>query len=272
MGRPRRLGGQAPLDQYRGYMLGWLRNKESTYSRYVHSLRFLEDSTGKPFLSDLSVRLVGDDVVQTIIANPQLAPETCAMFLKAAKSWEKAGGFLKWWVPNGLLDLTYSKPAHQPKPSLTPSQVQTLLGICRTAREWRLVALGLFAGMRVGDAERLREEDWLEDRLRYVARKTGKPVDVPLHPELTKLRQVILNDPPGANTLKVLGARLNKRTKFKWSPNTLRATFTQRLLDLEVPLWVVKDLRGDAHKEVVFQHYAVVPWGTKVAAIEQLSY
>lgn len=261
-----------PLEQYRGYLLGWLRNSESTYDRYVHSLRFLERSTGKPFLSDLSIRLRPDDVVQTIIANPQLAPETCSMFLKAAKSWEKAGGFLKWWTPNGLLDLTYPKPASTPRPSLTPRQVQILVETCRTAREWRLVGLGLYAGMRVGDAEALTEQEWLDDRLRYTAAKTKRLVEVPIHRELDKLKRVILNDSPAKGSLKVLGNRLSKRTPFDWCPNTLRATFTQRLLDLGTPLWVVKDLRGDSPKEVVFAHYATVPFPHKVEAIERLHY
>lgn len=268
----RSLGQQTPLEQYRGYLLGWRRNSPSTFSRYVHDLRFLEDVTGKNFLSDLSVRLNHQDVVNAIVANPQLAPESASLVIKAAKSWEKAGEFLGWWAANGILHISYPKPSRVPKPSLTMKQVGVLLDSCKTAREWRLVGFGLFAGMRVGDAERIREQNWLDDRIRYQAKKTKNPVEVPTHPELQGLRRVILNDSPEGGVLKMVAVRLRDRVGFYFSPNTLRATFTQRLLDLEVPLFVVKDLRGDVQRDVVFQHYATVPMPLKMEAISTLAY
>ena len=269
----RSLVRQTPLEQYRGYLLGWRQNKLSTFERYLHDLRFLEQASGKPFLSDtVSVRLDHHDVMAAVIANPDKAPETQACIVKAAKSWEKAGEQLGWWKANGLLNLSFPKPKPELKPSLTDRQVQALLGVCRTAREWRVVALGLYAGMRVSDSTALRERDWHEDRIRYTARKTGNKVEVPIHLELAGLKRVICNDYPEGEVLKMTARRLRDRVDFYFTTNTLRATFTQRLLDLGVPLWVVKDLRGDAPKEVVFTNYAVVPFPDKQGAISTLDY
>lgn len=262
-----------PLDQYVGYLRSWKRNAEGTITRYVGILEKLEQTSGKPFLSDRSIRLTHQDVVAAVTTHPQYAPETLAMFVKAARSWEKAGGFLGWWTPNGILDLSYPAPVSAPDPPLTEVQVGKIWRSCKTSREWRLVAVGLFAGPSVGDIERMDAPCWGEDRLRYTRRKTGRQVQVPLHPQLAALKSVILN---GSNiapgSLKVLAGRLAKRTGFHWTSNTLRRTFAQRLLDAEVPVWVVKSLMGHAPRDVLFTNYAVIPFKHLQAAIDTLHY
>jgi integrase len=266
------------VEQYRGFMQGWKHSADGTVRRYLDALRFLEQATGKPFLSDLSNRLNHHDVVGAIVANPGYAPESNAILVKAAKSWEKAGEFLGWWKANGILELSYGVPAHDPDPPLSQKQVDILWHSCRTAREWRLVAIGLYAGPSVGDIERMDAPCWLDDeplgpRLVYRRKKTGRKVEVPLHPRLASLKDVILNDSGlGEGTLKQTAQRLRKRTGFHWVPGSLRRTFSQRLLDAEVPVHVVKNLMGHAPREVLFSHYATVPYGQKEAAIGTLDY
>lgn len=271
-GRGRRPVTNSRVAQATGYWTTWENLAPSSVARYLSGLRFLAGSSHKDFMEG-GERLTTDDVVKVVISNPQLAPSSRSTLVKSAKAWERAGGFLGWFTPNGILDMHYPVPPSQPGPALKPSEVSGLVAACTTSRHFRLVYLGLYAGTRVSEATKMDADCWEADRLTFVSDKTKREVEVPLHPELVRLKDVILADselPP--QSLKATARQLRERTGVSFTSNSLRRTFIQRLLDLDVPVWVVDDLVGHAPKSVTFSNYARIPWHHKTEAIGVLNY
>lgn len=263
-----------PLEQFRGFMRTWRLSAVSTLARYETELRRLEQHSGKPFLYDTSIRLMSEDVINCLIAHPDLKPESRAMIVKAAKAWDKAGLALGWWKESsGIQELELPRGPNEPLPALEPWQAKALMKACRTSRHWRLVYLGLFTGAAVGDAERMDEQCWKPDRIVYRRAKSGLKVEVPLHPELARLKDVILAD-SGLPTqaLKAQARWLRDRVAFDFTPHALRRTYYQRMLDKRVPIWVAGALMGHAPMGMGLREYGFIPWEQKQEAIAALDF
>lgn len=101
---------------------------------------------------------------------------------------------------NPLSGIPSVKPDHIEKGVFTPGEIAALL---RSAQgtDWKGVILtGYYTGARLQDISKLRWESvHLENRrIRFVAQKTGKPVELPMHPELEEflLHELMSSDNP----------------------------------------------------------------------------
>jgi integrase len=184
---------------------------------------------------------------------------------------------------NPLKGISRIKADHVEREVFTPEEVAALLKVA--SLEWQgVVLLGFFTGARLTDISTLC---WgnihLETRrIRFVAKKTGRPMEIPMHPELEKfLLQMPTSDDPrtflfptlaGRRTagrgglsnlfiglMKKAGiapgeARARKgeagRSRSARSFHTLRHSFNSSLANLGVSQEIRQQLVGHASREV----------------------
>lgn len=198
--------------------------------------------------------------------------------VNAVKTWHR------WAVLEGLKEPNALEAVHTPRvfptqaPPLNLEQVNTLVKRCDSPRDHRLIWLGLFAGLRIGESATITASSWLPDRI-VVLGKGRKVREVPVHPALRSLRDLILQDEetPALPDYHRRGAAMSwsrrmmeKRAGFMFKPHSLRRTFATRLYEADVAFEVVGELLG--HAGNVTSLYAQVSWSRKVRAIQSLDY
>lgn len=227
-------------------------------------------------------QLIDAEHVRECFRLPGLSTSAKNTILAASRSWHK------WLVleglaePNKLMALRSPKVQSHQAPPLSNQDINTLLRLCRTAREHRLLYLGLYAGLRVGESATVNEDSWYDDRLRIIG-KGSKLREIPVHPELARVRDVILSAPAskrpehqrgwnnGHNAMQECRRKMIKRTGVAYFvTHQLRRTFATTLYEADVPFEVVAALLG--HAGNVTSLYAPVSWRKEVEAIERLSY
>jgi integrase len=155
---------------------------------------------------------------------------------------------------------------------MTVEEMRSVLDACRTPLDYRVVYPGAFQGLRVSDSAILEDAHFLDDRLAFTSVKTGKWLEVPLHEELARVKNMILSRSTTAGALKSRCQSLSHYTGIPFSTHTLRRTFARRHDDLGTQEGVVIELLGQEQVTVYRRHYAAVSWVAMTEAQARLSY
>ncbi len=146
---------------------------------YLGGLRRLEQFCGK----DVAELTVQD--VRRFLRQPDMHPSTKNSTLVALKAFHRFGVLEGYWAPSAIREMRGPKLIRNPKPHLSADEARTLLDFCKRPNDTRLFYLGLLAGLRVSETASIGEDEWLEDRLRFMG-KGRKVREVPLHPALAE--------------------------------------------------------------------------------------
>lgn len=248
------------------YLLGERNLTPSTAFTYEQSLMRLERFTG------IEAHLISVAEMRRFLRESDFNPGTKSGSLVAMKAfhrWAEVEG--EPWANAAFQSLVAPKQLRNPKPSLEVVEARTLLTVCRRSREFRVIGLGLLAGLRVSEAASISEEEWLRDRLRFVG-KGRKLREVPIVPELAALKGMILQrGPTTADSLKGICRSLSHVTGVPFTSHTLRRTFSNTLRRAGVPREVIGAILGHAPVSVT-ETYTPVEFEEMVDAMKRLSY
>lgn len=249
------------------YLTGELNRSPRTALTYETNVARLEELIGKP-AEEITV-----EDWRRFSRTTELKPRSKSGMFAALKS------YLRFLTIEGLADRSPLLDVPGPKiitdedddlPPLTVDDARRVIAACKTAKDYRLVYLALYGGLRISEAESINETHWLEDRLRFTG-KGRKKRSVPLHPELEKVRHVILSNPVEEKGLKHTAPSLSHATGIVFTAHTLRRTFSGTLREMRISTDVIAKLMGHAEK-VTSQSYARVTWAEMVEAVSGLRY
>ena len=286
------------------YAKGTIVRYKSSYNTYV------KDS----FLSDM---MIGDVQASTI----QKFYNELDVSEAGLKSINKfMSGFYKWMLRNGYSDnvlLAVELPKKDPNKRKNDiliwedDEIEAILkalddavGLSAPHRQYFLVFVLLYTGMRISEALSLRYSD-IRDDVIYVDRqyymgemkppKYGSKRQIPMHEELKRAFQIhkawheqemvsngyetdyVFTTSSGqlyhvSSVHKAL-MRFYKKIGVPYkSMHTYRATFCTQLCRCGVPLEVASKLLGHKSMEVTAKHYALVRQETQRDAISKLTY
>ena len=249
-----------------------------TYARYI---RELVEAVG----ADVKIRDVDDGVADTFarrLAARPISPNTYNKHLGGyALVWDVVMGVVgvssnPWrTIPRKRLDTSVRR-------ALTDDECERLLAAADGETK-ALLAIGLYTGLRLGDAVHLRRGD-VHDGAVFVerTRKTGASVGIPLHPRLAAIldahggrdaltptlaktydehgnssvvrlmRRVF--EKCGIETSASAGTKSGSRARPLCGFHSLRSTFVTRCVAAGVPQAVVQTLVGHASQRMT-QHY-----------------
>lgn len=206
------------------YELNELKQAPRTVEAYVARLGMLEKVVGKPW------HRVTSDELREFKRRTDYSSQTVAGIVVALHQAHRWGALEGHWRLNGICDVRVPKVENEGHPPLPNCQVRTLLKGCRKPVEFRLVFLGLYAGLRVSESARIKEADWQDGMLTFKASKTRGKRRVPVHPELDKARFAILCSKPSTpQNLHRACRQMRKRLGLDFTPHTLRSTFATAL-------------------------------------------
>lgn len=171
-----------------------------------------------------------------------------------------------------ILNIRGPKKPKRIRAALRPDQVPVVLDCCRTPNEFRVIYLGLYQGMRISDSAQIRREHTGPDRFAFVSVKNGKLVEVPMHREVAKVMDFILQKSPSRDVLKHACAAVSTLSGFSFTSHTLRHTYSRTMDRLGIQEGVVEELLGHEQQSVYRRHYAPVMWEPMVEAQERLVY
>lgn len=198
-------------------------------------------------------------------------PATKNATLVALKAYHRWGELEdKPWANPKLANLVGPKQHRQPKPALSIEEAAELLEVCRRPNEYRVVYLGLLAGLRISEAASITSSEWLSDRLRFYG-KGRKRRDVPVVAELEAVKTEILSNATTAGTLKHVVRSLGHVTGIAFTSHALRRTFSVTLSEAGVPREVIGDLLGHAPMTTT-EIYTPVRESEKFEAMAKLHY
>lgn len=252
---------------FSSFLTAELGRSDGTVKLYLGQLRRLERMLNKP-VEDF-------DVVdlRRVKMNPAFSDEYKRSLIVAFRQW-RSWGVLEGHWEEAPVDRVQPPSVNDSIPSrpLERSRVLTIFDSCRaTALEQRLVFLGLYAGLRVGESAALDPSIYEDGWLVFRGNKNGRVREIPVHPELERALPVIFSKPPThVETLKKVKARIVARTGFDFITHQLRKTFASELYDVDVSDRIVKDLLG--HKPDVTGRYIFVSRRRKREAIARLDY
>lgn len=259
------------LERFAVYTVSELGLAQRTAKSYSFSLKCLSKWAGKP--------------LEEITAEDLRAFKREADYKTSTKQQVVvAHQFHKWgvveglWEPGSILAIRTPRYVHAaPKPPVSPATALRMLEACRRPLEYRLVYLGLYAGLRIAESASVDESNWRRDRIAIVG-KGSKPREVPLHPELVRVRDEILAAKPASvgvlhSSLVVLRERINvvDEGTNPVTSHALRRTCATEMYDYGgVPYEVVAKLLG--HGADVTARYARIGWDRMKEAIAMLDY
>jgi site-specific recombinase XerD len=246
------------------YLVGERNLSLMTACTYENSLRCLERFLDKP------AEGADSDDLRRFIRESPLHPTTKNGVMVGMKAFHRWGVLEKEWPLSSIAEVPGPKLIHNPKECLTTAEAATLLQVVRRPNEARLLCLGLYGGLRVGEMVRIDAESWRDDRLRFVG-KGRKTREVPVLPELAAKRDLILSRTSSDSALKQVVRTLVYLTGIQFSSHTLRRTFATHLSEDGVPREVVGALLGHAPASTT-EIYAPVRWTEKLDAMDMLSY
>lgn len=135
-----------------------------------------------------------------------------------------------------------------------------------------MIYLGLYAGLRVSESERIDDAAWSEERgrLTFVG-KGRKQREVPIHPELARVKENVLVKPVGVGCLKHSCRALAYASGIAFTSHSLRRTFAVNLSEAGIGREVIGALLGHAPLSVT-ESYCPVRWSEAVEAVSALTY
>jgi len=160
---------------------------------------------------------------------------------------------------------------------LTGPESRSLLSAARGSYQTRLIYLGLYAGLRFEEIRSVSPTSWVMgvsggQQLRIWG-KAGIYREVPVHPELERVRHRILERDCTRRNLLTAMSHLRERLEIPYmTTRTLRRTFSDALSDCGVEREVVGALLGHSPSGITARHYAPVRPREKASAISRLHY
>ena len=238
----------------------------STVSQYGHRCNTWERLVGKP------MREITADDARAVKHSGMVGPAAVKGLITTLHAYHKFGAAMGYWEMNGIMLVTAPRRIeHHTAPPLRIEHARLLLATCRRSSEYRLVYLGLYGGLRIGESAAIREADWKWDRLWFRREKTRRYGEVPIHPNLEKAKESILaGSPSDASGLQRAKRGMEERLGISFISHQLRRTFSSCLYDAEVPDEIVGDLLG--HTGSVTRLYAKISTDKRKRAIEMLPY
>jgi integrase/recombinase XerC len=239
--------------------------------------RWFEQTNGRALEPGLVTSVDLREYQSHMLAVRGLKPATANRRLAAVKAW------LSWCREQGKIDSLPRFPRRASEPERAPraldklevARLERALERGGTPRDRALVALMLYAGLRVGEAVSLRVEDVeLTERRGKVVVRAGKGIkrrEVPLGAEARRAVREYLEAErlgdwlfPGANgghiTARAVQAAVKKYAYLARldpeavTPHTLRHTFAARLLRGGADIVVVAGLLGHARLDTTARY------------------
>lgn len=247
------------------YELKELRQSPRTVQAYRERLKALERFFGKQWWE------ITHDELREFKRTDRYAVQTISSMITALRQAHRWGALEGLWKLNGICEVRGPKVTNQSHPPLSPDDTRTLLASCVRPLEYRLVYLPLYAGMRISEAARIGEDEWKDGLIRFAGAKTRRVREIPVHPELAKVRSAILCSPVSTpSNIHRAKNRMKRRVGIEFSLHNLRSTFAHSLEESDTPWEVLASLLG--HALGVTERYAVVSLRRKREAIEALAY
>lgn len=258
------------FQRFRDYLLLEAGLAERTAKGYVADLVRLARYVGKPIIS-----LEPDDL-RGFVREADCSPSTklrTAVSARQFYSWAALEGHRKL---DAIVAVRTPKIVRKPKARVSDETARLLLSSVRTALEYRVVFFGLYAGLRIAESASVGEGEWRGDRLVIVG-KGRKQRDVPVHPELAKVRHHILEKiPKDVQVLHSSLRRMRERVRAydtEGNPvrsHALRRTFGQALYDSGTPWEIVRKVLG--HGEDVTDLYVRVRFEQMKEPVSRVTY
>lgn len=249
------------------YALHELGMKSSTVAQYVARLGYAEQATGKP------LREIGPEDLRRLKRErpPGWGSSHLKGVLVAFRLFHDWGVLEGLWTRNDADLVKGPRVLDEDIPPLEAHKVRRLMAACRRPLEYRLVYLGAYAGMRIGEAASISGEMWGEGWLRFRGEKNDRIREIPVHPDLEAVKWKILAHPPTYDsTMQRVKRRLADRAGIHFVAHQLRKSFSNTLWDAGVPDRIVKALLG--HSQDVTGRYIEVSRRMKLEAVKLLSY
>lgn len=237
----------------------------NTGTAYITSINRIERFTGKSFV-DLAYDV---PAVRTFLREAEFASATKAQALAALKSVLKFMHLEGYIGYSPIQEIASPKKTRHVKRALSLPSVHKLLAACKRPVEYRLIYLGLYAGTRVSESARVGADDWVEDRI-HILGKGRKWREVPVHPELVRVRDVILSKAYSDQTLKHVATAMSETLSIDFSSHDLRHTFSRTLRDMRVDRFILGALLG--HAPSTTEIYAEVTFPEMQEALFKLNY
>lgn len=261
----RRLRSHDLITRFADYQLHELEHAPRTTQMYVRRLAYAERLTGKP------IHLVTADDLRLLKRTCELSSESIKGIVVAVHQFHIWGALEGLWPQNGICLVRTPKVTSDTPRALPMAHAQALLAACHHPLEYRLIYLGLYAGLRIGESAVMSGEMWADGVLRFRGEKNGHIREVPVHPDLAKVQWKVLAWPPSYDsTLQRVKRRLAERTGVAFVSHQLRKTFATSLYDADTPDEVVRDLLG--HSGSVTRLYAPVSSKKRLEAVARLAY
>lgn len=258
------------LGEFRQYQLDELGRSPRTADSYGWSLRCLVEWAGKE-----AHNLTSDDL-RRFKRETNYAPATVQGVVVALRAFHEWGALEGYWPLNGIRAVKTPRVIQSPRSPVSMEGARRLIEACQTANETRVVFCGLYGGLRISETTKLTEREWRFDRLKF-AGKGSKVREVPVHPELQKVKSEILGTvPKSAGVLQSSLERLRERTEVTdldgrpVPSHALRRTFASTLYEQGTPYEVVAKLLG--HGADVTARYARIPWDRMEECVKSLDY
>lgn len=274
-----RLLQRAPDDEdvlrdFSDFLLLEEQRSDQTARGYTQQLKAVAKMLGK-LITEVTPR----DIRYEVKRDRTCAPSTLQLRITAYRQLHMWGLLdERPWASTAMLGVkSPPTPRRLPRAPVAFHVAQTLLVNCRSENEYRIVYLGLYAGLRVDEQARIRPDNWHRDRLTFIG-KGDKERSVPVHPELAKVLPIILSKTPKnkgvlQSRMTQMRARLGIRdTEGKpATTHSLRRTCATFLYDeARVEREVVKMILG--HGSEVTDLYAPVRFPRMREAIERIDY
>lgn len=254
--------------EYSAYLIGECNLTPATAFAYNQGEKRAEKFIGKS-VADFAV-----DDMRRFLRDTPYHPATknaTLVSVKAKRRWLLLEGYIE---SDPIQAMRGPKMVRNTKPSLELDEVRELLEMCHRPHEFRVVWLGLYAGLRVSESARIGTDEghWKKDRLHFLG-KGRKWREVPVHPMLETQRDLILCRSASADTLKGVCRSLSFVTGIPFSSHSLRRTFGVALSEIGgVDRDTIGDLMGHAPSSVTVSAYVPIRWQEKVEAVGRLSY
>lgn len=251
--------------EFADYARHELGRADGTVRQYLWRLGYLERALGKPI-----EQMTASDLRQLKRQVP-LSSATIKSLVMAAHAFHAWGALEGHWGLDGIMLVHAPREVNESSRPLRQDEVHTLKAVCRAPIEYRLVYLGLYAGMRIGESARFQASMWEPGFLRFRSQKGRALIETPVHPDLLAVQAQVLASPTAhVGTLQKTKERLAVRSGVKFVAQQLRKSFASSLYDADVPDEVVKNLLG--HTGDVTRRYAPVSRRKRIEAIEHLYY
>lgn len=271
LGQPlpvRVLDGVDVSKEYSAYLMGECNLTPTTVFSYNQCERRAEKFVGKN-VADFTV-----DDMRRFLRDTPYHPSTknaTLVAVKAKRRWLLLEGYIQ---SDPIQALRGPKLVKNARPSLEVDEAHELLEACLRPHEYRVIWLGLYAGLRVSESARIGTDKghWKRDRL-HVLGKGRKWREIPVHPNLEQHKDLILCRSASADTLKQVCRSLSFVTGIPFSSHTLRRTFGVALSEVAgVDRDTIGDILGHAPSSVTVSAYVPIRWQEKVEAMARLSY